>query len=179
LEDGWKGSDLIFSHNKDSKFAIDQLHSRLECISCHKGIEAVLFKPLPSTCEKCHENIEKLVSGIARQTVSIPDPHAQRVTCVQCHQTDIQDQPESVYANKCKSCHNEKYEQLYYDWKEVFDRRALQAEKLLLKLSDEDTLHSTQLTERVNEANEAGFHNIDLANKLWDQISPETPLSNE
>lgn len=174
-EDGWKEPYLVFYHNKDTEFAIDQIHSHLACASCHKDIEPPLFEPLATTCEKCHDNIEELSHGIASRIAFKPDPHAGRVTCTQCHQTDKQRQKPADYANKCKSCHNDGYEQLYHNWNMAFELRKSQAEKLLSRLHQISAPEASQIAERITEAEYAGFHNIQLANELWDQILSEYP----
>jgi cytochrome b subunit of formate dehydrogenase len=174
-EDGWKEPYLVFHHNKDTEFAIDQIHTHLACASCHEDIEPPLFEPLATTCEECHENIKKLSHGITRQIAFKPDPHAGRVTCTECHQTDKQRQKPADYANKCKSCHNDKYEQLYHNWNMAFELRKSQAEKLLSRLHQISAPEASQIAERITEAEYTGFHNIQLANELWDQILREYP----
>ncbi len=53
-------STLIFDHQKDSRFALDEQHAELECAACHKpwplgnGGEAVRYKPLGLECADCH-----------------------------------------------------------------------------------------------------------------------------
>ncbi|MGR3310117.1 MAG: cytochrome c3 family protein [Candidatus Brocadiales bacterium] len=174
-EDGWKEPYLVFYHNKDTEFAIDQIHSHLACASCHKDIEPPLFKPLATTCEECHDNIEKISHGIASRIVFKPDPHAGRVTCTRCHQTDKQRQKPADYANECKSCHNYEYEQLYHNWNMAFELRKSQAKKLLSRLHQISASKASQIVERITEAEYTGFHNIQLANTLWDQILSEFP----
>ncbi len=54
---GWK--ELIFDHNRDSKFKLTGAHENVACLKCHrlessvKG-EFVRFKPTPTRCEDCH-----------------------------------------------------------------------------------------------------------------------------
>lgn len=58
-QDGQHFSDLRFRHNWDSRFALDEGHSKLECSACHKPVdlgdrEVVRFRPLGTECADCH-----------------------------------------------------------------------------------------------------------------------------
>lgn len=62
---GW--SDLLFVHNKDSRFVLDGAHEKLACRACHKPVSisnhlTVLYKPLGTHCVDCHQRIEKAVN---------------------------------------------------------------------------------------------------------------------
>jgi len=52
---------LLFDHQRDSRFALDERHAALECASCHVpwplpgGGEAVRYKPLGTECVDCHD----------------------------------------------------------------------------------------------------------------------------
>ena len=52
--------DLLFDHQTDSRFALDEVHVELECEACHRpvlvaGVEAVRYKPLGVDCSDCHD----------------------------------------------------------------------------------------------------------------------------
>jgi hypothetical protein len=52
---------LAFDHQRDSRFALDEVHAALECAACHVpwplpgGGEAVRYKPLGVECADCHD----------------------------------------------------------------------------------------------------------------------------
>lgn len=51
---------LIFNHETQSSFRLTGAHSRVPCGACHREEKSprgsfVRFKPLPSTCEGCHQ----------------------------------------------------------------------------------------------------------------------------
>lgn len=54
-------ADLVFDHQVDSRFALDQQHAALECSACHipmpltDGTEAIRYKPLGVECSDCHD----------------------------------------------------------------------------------------------------------------------------
>jgi hypothetical protein len=51
---------LAFDHQRDSRFALDEVHARLACAACHVpwplpgGGEAVRYRPLGTECVDCH-----------------------------------------------------------------------------------------------------------------------------
>ncbi|MGD9790189.1 MAG: hypothetical protein AB7Q00_01975 [Phycisphaerales bacterium] len=50
---------LVFDHQRDSRFALDADHAKLDCIACHKPVEfsgrsIVRYKPLGVECADCH-----------------------------------------------------------------------------------------------------------------------------
>jgi hypothetical protein len=53
-------SELIFDHQRDSRFRLDESHVTLDCVKCHQpwplssGGEAVRYKPLGVECSDCH-----------------------------------------------------------------------------------------------------------------------------
>lgn len=51
--------DVVFRHNLDSRFALDETHAGVECAACHRaevvaGVEVVRYRPLGSECADCH-----------------------------------------------------------------------------------------------------------------------------
>lgn len=52
---------LTFDHARDSRFALDATHAKLDCAACHvpaslpDGTRAVRYKPLGTTCGDCHD----------------------------------------------------------------------------------------------------------------------------
>ncbi|MFC1524490.1 cytochrome b/b6 domain-containing protein [Thermodesulfobacteriota bacterium] len=49
---GWKGKNLLFKHNTQSRYAIDNLHVKVKCSGCHKNNH---YKPIDTACENCHK----------------------------------------------------------------------------------------------------------------------------
>jgi len=53
-------SELVFDHQEDSRFSLDELHAQLECSACHQswplanGGKTVRYKPLGVECADCH-----------------------------------------------------------------------------------------------------------------------------
>jgi hypothetical protein len=53
--------NLLFDHRKDSRFPLDELHSKLACAKCHKpmpvgeDVKAIRYKPLGTKCGDCHD----------------------------------------------------------------------------------------------------------------------------
>jgi len=51
---------VVFDHQRDSRFALDANHAKLECSACHRpsptadGRTAIRFKPLGTECADCH-----------------------------------------------------------------------------------------------------------------------------
>lgn len=52
---------LTFDHARDSRFALDATHAKLDCAACHvpaslpDGTRAVRYKPLGTSCGDCHD----------------------------------------------------------------------------------------------------------------------------
>jgi len=55
-------SEILFNHQLDSRFPLDEHHSTLDCAACHKpatttGSERVIrFRPLGTQCQDCHDS---------------------------------------------------------------------------------------------------------------------------
>ena len=53
-------SELIFDHDRHSRFALGEAHADLECAACHPswdlggGNEVVRYRPLKHECIDCH-----------------------------------------------------------------------------------------------------------------------------
>jgi formate dehydrogenase gamma subunit len=78
---GWKGKDLKFDHNKDSKYKLEGKHTDVKCIDCHKptkqgstDMSTAVFKGMKfNLCTDCHK-----------------DPHNSQFkekNCTTCHST--------------------------------------------------------------------------------------------
>ena len=169
-EQGWKGQSLLFVHDQHSEFKIDRIHTNVPCASCHTRTEKPLYRPLPKTCELCHTDIVRLQLADGYPAVKEADPHANRVSCVQCHPPDRQSQKPAEYARACEACHNRHYSRLFYNWTKSFDNREYQARKILEHLRKHNAPKAEALEQRIKQARSTGFHNLVLALKLWDEI---------
>jgi hypothetical protein len=53
-------AELLFDHQRDSRFPLDETHAKLDCKACHVswslpgGKQAVRYKPLGTVCGDCH-----------------------------------------------------------------------------------------------------------------------------
>lgn len=52
-------SELVFDHQRDSRFALDETHRSLACASCHRSYptdqgDVVHYRPLGTECADCH-----------------------------------------------------------------------------------------------------------------------------
>lgn len=164
---GWTGRFLLFTHERNTEFRLDSIHADLSCSSCHKDSDAKIFSSLPMTCESCHADIVGLQSAERAGTIN---PHAGRVSCVQCHSPDRKYQTPAEYANACRTCHNPRYEGLFYDWTKSLNSRESRAKMMLERLRERNELQAGALEQKIEQAGNVGFHNLTLALKLWDDI---------
>lgn len=166
-EQGWTGRFLLFSHEQNSEFRLDRIHVDLTCSSCHKAAQERIFGPLPKTCESCHTDIVKLQSAQIAGTIN---PHFGRVSCVQCHSPERKCQTPAEYANACRNCHNQHYEELFYNWAKSFNSRESRAKVMLEHLLKRNEPQAKALEQEIEQARNTGFHNLVFALKLWDEI---------
>ena len=69
---GWKGKDVKFDHDKDSKYKLEGKHKDVKCAKCHKpksenaALATALFKNLKyKLCTDCHKDPHKNKLGSA------------------------------------------------------------------------------------------------------------------
>lgn len=170
VENGWKDKYLLFSHDKHSSFKLDKMHNKFSCQSCHTGEKSVVYRPLPQTCETCHANEADYMKGIVTSVQDKPDPHYNRITCTDCHNTNIVSPNNSAYADRCASCHTTYYQELYYEWSSSWHDNKKNAEKIVEKLAENNTVGKIKLEKYIQEATKVNFHNISLSQKLWNSI---------
>ena len=58
---GWRGKELKFDHDKDSKFTLMGSHRQAKCVGCHKPREgeilaSAVFRGLDKNCASCHKD---------------------------------------------------------------------------------------------------------------------------
>jgi len=116
-EKKWK--DVIFDHDKDTKYPLKGRHRKVNCDSCHKGI---LYKEkLAKKCYGCHKADDEHKGRYGRKCEDCHSPrewkkvrfdHAkdtkfplhgkhEKVACEACHQGDVY----ADLAKDCFSCH--------------------------------------------------------------------------
>ncbi len=174
-EKGWKGNALRFTHNRDSAFKIDALHSGLSCVACHeKQGDTTRYKPTPTVCQQCHLTAAQSLPGQSAGRIDKPDPHLGRATCVQCHAPAVNSPTPDRYARTCQNCHNARYRDLYFDWTKSLADRETRARKRLAGLQRDNAPRAAALARRIAAAKAVGLHNIQLARKLWDDILAES-----
>lgn len=98
-ESGWKGRDLIFAHDRDTKFHLEGNHADVMCEKCHSpvraqlvttaapALRAVLPPPAPSG-QTSQRTIEFRLHGIGKQCAEChADPHRPSLSeeCRKCH----------------------------------------------------------------------------------------------
>jgi hypothetical protein len=118
IEKGWK--EILFDHNKKTKYTLQFKHSEIKCVACHKGD---LYKDkLKMTCDSCHTKDDKHKGAfgpkcetchIEKGWKEILFDHDKKtkytllfkhreIKCVACHKGDL-------YKDKlkmtCDSCH--------------------------------------------------------------------------
>jgi len=114
-----KWLDIVFNHDKDTRYILKGEHKELACNTCHKG--HVFEEKLPKTCGKCHvlddthrgqegdkcetchnekSWIEKVAFDHALTKFPLHGAHP-LVTCEDCHVTDRYKDTNK----ECDSCH--------------------------------------------------------------------------
>jgi hypothetical protein len=167
---GWKGQDLIFSHDQHSEFTVDAIHLNLSCTSCHPSDTTPQYRPLPKTCEECHKDVEMELRGVTVASAGKPDPHAQRVACIECHPPELPSPSPAEYARMCGTCHNRYYEGLFYDWMKSLHQRETRAYEMLREFRERNAPRLDELEKKIKEAQAVGIHNVLHARMLWDEI---------
>jgi len=167
--EGWKGTPVKFSHDRDAAFKIDATHRSLACDACHARGKAVTYRPLPKTCEGCHKRADAALWGTAAQPPE-PDAHAGRMMCTECHPPNAPARSLGDYATDCSNCHEPRYEGLLYDWAKSLHEREARAAAMIESLSARNDPRAADVARRIAEARAVGLHNVQLARRLWDEL---------
>lgn len=173
-ENGWKGRYLLFDHNQHSSSNLDTLHARVSCNLCHlpDKDKIIRYSPLPQQCDTCHTDIVDYMHGKLPDGNADADPHAGRVTCVDCHTTDVARQLPYQYAERCADCHNPRYYGLYFDW-QIFIAHSLKSSLQLVKsLGENEDGQKERIMAKIKIAEKIGFHNIQLSKRLLEGNNP-------
>ncbi len=166
-ENGWKAGNLLFEHNEHSTYELDDLHTTVACSLCHlPDIDKVIqYKPVTTECAECHNDIIGYINGKSTIGIYKADPHASRVTCVDCHTVNKEERLPYDYAQKCASCHNQRYYNLYFDWEKSI---AIETKNSLNNLND--VSQKEELNKKLTIIKAIGFHNIQMVHELFDSL---------
>ncbi len=175
-EQGWKGPSLFFSHVTHAEFDPDRDHAGFSCTRCHPAGQSPRFRPLPTDCEGCHTETVAYLAGRSPAGDGEPDAHAGRVSCRDCHRATGRPQTPDEYANACGDCHNDRYRGLFHDWRKALSLREARARAL--SSAARTTAPPNGSRDRIEALSAIGFHNLQLARKLWDAMLTErqTPV---
>jgi hypothetical protein len=164
-EHGWTGRDLLFRHDRDARFKLDQLHAKVDCAGCHTKSESGLrFAPLALSCEECHKSIADGMAGKIGALTLAADPHQGRVKCIDCHAPGAPESTPAQFAEACAKCHTDRYRDLYFDWRRSLDQRIASASATVKA----DPTNAKQLSQRLAEVQVVGIHNVTAAIRLLD-----------
>jgi len=169
-ETGWKGSNLLFSHNQQASFKLEGPHSVLACDACH-GQQDKRYRPVAHECGDCHQEQALAMQGIAQTLKGDSDFHDGRLSCTDCHNAGDARQPLSEFTQKCTSCHSTRYGELPYAWSTSFDKNRARAERILREIPDPNDERRVQIERMMGEAREIGFHNLRFTQQLWKEIA--------
>ncbi len=169
-EQGWKGRNLLFIHNRDSHFKLDATHSVLSCSSCHRQTgSSVVFRGLPTTCAQCHTQIASAMAGKMEGLTTRADPHDSRVACVECHDPQLRSSTPAQYAAQCARCHGVRYRTLFFNWQKSLDEREQSARERLRQQAGADSRTKQSWSDRLEQAHAAGMHNMQQAIEAFEK----------
>jgi len=158
-----------FDHDADTRFALDPVHSRLECAACHAfgaASDARPGPPPPRECTACHGDAAALLAGRFGGREVEPDPHARTTTCRECHPAAMVLPSLAEYAVVCVSCHPASYAPL------LAARRALLDEALVRARLATDRAGDRRRLERLTRS---GLHHPELAEALALELARPPP----
>jgi hypothetical protein len=135
-----KGKGARFDHARDTRFALDALHARLDCTACHEGLA---FAAKGRECADCHQAAAALLAGRLGDARSAPDPHATAATCRDCHAETVAAPGLLDYERACLACHPAPYGSLLVTRKRLVDEALVKVEA---------ALHARALARRRGEA---------------------------
>jgi len=166
-DSGWKDGHLLFDHDRHTTFKLDAVHRGLSCQDCHASDDKT-YRAEGSDCTACHKVQADALRGQARRLQVEPDPHADRLACIDCHDMNVPRQSMDNYARRCADCHNDQYAQLAYQWAQALQRRQAAIEQLM---AARDGAWLEQIRKDLREAKESGFHNLHLTRQLYDRMT--------
>ena len=117
-----------FDHARDTRFALDALHAKLVCSSCHEGLG---FAAAGHECVDCHATAAALLAGDAGMAKGAPDPHASAARCRDCHAENVAAPRLLDYERACLACHPAPYAALLVTRKRIVDETVVKVEAAL------------------------------------------------
>jgi len=144
-ESGWQEG---FDHDRDTRFALDELHAQVDCAACHSDQR---FRAQGRDCQACHEAAAQLLAGRFGDARGEPDVHSDGVACADCHRPTRAANRQAALARRCADCHTPEYSGLLATWTSKLDSLAAGA-----------ALEPAQ-AERLRRS---GAHNFALAREL-------------
>jgi hypothetical protein len=169
-EQGWDTWQRIFTHSTHTDFPLDGIHADKKCFECHRRAPVQTYRPLPKTCDGCHQDISDAMAGLAFSIRAKQDPHAGRVACIQCHDSDQSEQTPVEFARRCRDCHNSHYAGLFFSWVRTFQTRRLNAGTILDNMCSNNSGECSDYESTYRTAGQVEFHNIELARRLYDLL---------
>ncbi len=157
---GWKGTNLTFDHGRDAAFALDVTHAGAPCAACH---EPPRFAPLPTDCATCHDAVSANLAGRipgATPKMSAAGPHAELVTCTQCHAPGDRNAAVRVIAARCAACHNQRYAKLALDRQALLDDLLLRGRAALDRAATSAAEETESRRARLDALHRAAAHDF-------------------
>lgn len=154
LEEGWSHG---FDHDQHTRFALDPLHARIACRSCHDDLR---FRSEGRECAECHREAASLLAGIWNDARGEPDPHDQIVKCSGCHGDSREANATSGLVERCVSCHAPSYGPLLTTWTSELDRLAARS----------------ATSASAEQLRRSGLHNFVMARRLLASLARENPV---
>jgi hypothetical protein len=163
-----EGKDARFDHTRDTRFPLDALHARLDCVACHEGLS---FAAKGRECADCHEAAAALLEGRLGGTRSAPDPHASAAKCRDCHAETVAAPSLLDYERACLACHPASYGSLLVTRKRIVDEAVVKVEAALRARSlarrrgeaGGDAAREAAIAAQVERVAKSGLHHATLS----------------
>jgi hypothetical protein len=118
-------------------------------------------------CQACHGAQAEALRGQAGQLQVEPDPHFDRVACIDCHDMSVSRQSMASHAERCADCHNDQYAQLAYEWAQTFQQKRSAIERRARQRAE---VPSDEIDVALSQAARSGFHHLHLTQQLYDRL---------
>jgi cytochrome b subunit of formate dehydrogenase len=172
-EEGFAGANLLFVHDQHTSFKLDGQHKALQCDTCHESGD-LLYEAAGVECQDCHASYVQALAGQATSLKLDPDPHFNRLACIDCHDLSTPEQSKAQFAARCAECHTPHYEALFENWQASLSRQ----QNILTNRVNQAPLTPAlreSLHQRLQEASRIGFHHMTLAQELLEQLPQDIP----
>ncbi|MBW2282723.1 MAG: hypothetical protein JRG82_18460 [Deltaproteobacteria bacterium] len=156
VETGWTQH---FDHAVHTRFALDPVHERIACGTCHQDDR---FAAEGRECKTCHADADALLAGRWNGHSGQADPH-QSLDCLECHGETLASNRTPALAARCQSCHAPSYGSLLVTWTSLLDRSAAAAGR----------------SDAASRLRRSGAHNFVLARSLLDSLAHDDGAKGE